>query len=439
LAERRPVGARRFSENFIIPIIKSRHSARTVQISHPHSSFSQLCRWACIWSGVREMDASAPAAKMAHDTAVWNEPIRARINPSSSRAKSSGGTALSRRTKEAPVQSPSEAAAEETGPCFESRTKAFLSTLSDPAFVIRKDGVIAEAFVPQNYEFTLIPSAVVGRSIRDLLPPQLGQQAMHYVEKACRTREAQTFTSQYLLPGRTREFQVKVTLCGKNELLAVVRDVSTQKLLEKEIVEITSREQTRLGQDLHDGLGQHLTGVTFLTRALENRLAAQSLPEAGNAAEIGKLVLQALSQTRNLARGLFPVELESSGLVAGLRELAGTVEKMFSISCKVDCDEDLVIHDQTIQIHLFRLAQEAVNNSVKHGKAKIVQISLKKVDEKYALSITDDGSGFATDAVKLKGLGLRIMNYRAQKIGGVLKVEPAKPCGTVVQCIFGHI
>jgi signal transduction histidine kinase len=377
---------------------------------------------------------------MGHDTAVWNEPIRARINPPTPRTRSSGGTTSARRQKEAPAEAPAaEKPIEETGPCLETRLKAFLSTLSDPAFVIRKDGVIAEAHVPQHYEFTLIPSAVVGRSIRDLLPPQLGQQAMHYVEKACRTRETQIFTSQYLLPGRTREFQVKVTLCGKNELLAIVRDVSTQKLLEKEVVEITSREQTRIGQDLHDGLGQHLTGVTFLTRALENRLAAQSLPEASNAAEIGKLVLQALSQTRNLARGLFPVELESSGLVMGLRELAGTVEKMFSISCKVECDEGLAIHDQTAQTHLFRLAQEAVNNSVKHGKAKIVQISLKKVDDKYVLTVTDDGSGFAVDAVKQKGLGLRIMNYRAQKVGGVLKVEPAKPQGTMVQCTFGQI
>jgi signal transduction histidine kinase len=379
-------------------------------------------------------------AQMGHDTAVWNEPIRARINPSSSRAKSSGGTSLTRRSKPPAAEPPAtEPGVEEAGPCFETRVKAFLSTLSDPAFVLRKDGIISEAYVPPHYEFSLIPSAVVGRSIRDLLPPQLGQQAMHYVEKASRTRETQTFTGQYLLPGRTREFQVKVTLCGKNELLAIVRDVSTQKLLEKEVLEITSREQTRIGQDLHDGLGQHLTGVTFLTRALENRLAAQSLPEAGNAAEIGKLVLQALSQTRNLARGLFPVELESSGLVTGLRELAGTVEKMFSISCKVQCEEDLAIHDQTVQTHLFRLAQEAVNNSVKHGKAKIVQISLKKADERYVLSITDDGSGFTAEAVKLKGLGLRIMNYRAQKVGGALRIEPAKPRGTVVECTFGHI
>ena len=126
-----------------------------------------------------------------------------------------------------------------------------------------------------------------------------------------------------------------------------------------------------------------------------------------------------------------------STLIAGLKELAGTVEKMFNISCKVECDEGVVVRDQTNQTHLFRLAQEAVNNSVKHGKAKIVQISLKKADDKYMLSVTDDGSGFSAEAVKLKGLGLRIMNYRAQKVGGVLDVEPASPRGTIVRCTFG--
>jgi signal transduction histidine kinase len=371
-------------------------------------------------------------------TAFWKGPGRSRAT-APARSKSSGTTHITKRTREAVVEAKDpEVNAEESGPCFESRVKAFLSTLSDPAFVLRKDGVIAEAYVPAHYEYPLNAAVVVGRSIRDLLPPQIGQQAMHYIEKACRTRETQTFTIQYLLPGRAREFQAKVTLCGPNQLLAIVRDVTTQKLLEKEVLEISNREQTRIGQDLHDGLGQHLTGITFLTRALENRLASQALPEASNAAEIGKLVLQALSQTRSLARGLFPVELEASGLVAGLRELAGTVEKMFDISCTVDCEEDVDVQDRSAQTHLFRLAQEAVNNSVKHGKAKKVQISLKSADDKYVLSISDDGAGLPADGPKLKGLGLRIMNYRAQKVGGTLEIDPVHPRGTLIRCTFGR-
>jgi len=321
----------------------------------------------------------------------------------------------------------------------EMRNRAFLTTLSDPAFFLRKDGVVIEAYLPPHSEFTLSPRALVGRSIRDLLPAQIGQQAMHYIEKACRTKEPQTFTSQYVFPNRTREFQARVTLCGPNELLAVVRDVSEQRLLERDVLEITNREQVRIGQDLHDGLGQHLTGITFLTRALEHRLRAVSLPEAEEAAEIGRLVLQALSQTRNLARGLFPVELEASGLSAALRELGTTVQGMFPVACKVTCDEQLEITDRGVQTHLFRLAQEAVNNSVKHGKAKHVEISLQKEGDKCVLSVSDDGVGFPEHTeVKLKGLGVRIMNFRAQKIGGELLVESRIPTGTIVKCTFSE-
>src|SRR3954469_2140337 len=330
-------------------------------------------------------------------SATWAGQSRARsgrnaaasVPAEAARTGATPGTTLLRRSEEsATYQDP--LSAEEALVKSEMRNRAFLSTLSDPAFFVRKDGVIMEAYLPPQSEFTLAPRAVVGRSVRDLLPPQIGQQAMHYIEKACRTKETQTFTSQYVFPGRTREFQAKVTLCGPNELLAIVRDVSEQRLLEKEVLEISSREQTRIGQDLHDGLGQHLTGITFLTRALENRLSAQALPEAEEAAEIGKLVLQALSQTRNLARGLFPVELESSGLAEGLRQLAATVESMFPVACKVTCDEQLEITDRGVQTHLFRLAQEAVNNSVKHGKAKHVEITLQKEGDKCVLSVSDD-------------------------------------------------
>jgi signal transduction histidine kinase len=268
----------------------------------------------------------------------------------------------------------------------------------------------------------------------ELLPIQLAQQAMYYLEKALRTGETQTFTCQYLLPGRVRDWQIRITRSGPGEVLALVRDVTDHKVLEKEIVEITNKVQARIGQDLHDGLGQHLTGITFLTRALENKLSAKSLPEAADAAEVGRLVIQALSQTRNLARGLFPVELESNGLIPAFRELATTVENLFSISCVLECDENLKVTNLAVATHLFRLAQEAINNSVKHGKAKRVVVRLHKADGKVVLAISDDGQGFPRKEIKLNGLGLRIMNYRSQKIGATLDIQPGERGGTVVTC-----
>ena len=177
-----------------------------------------------------------------------------------------------------------------------------------------------------------------------------------------------------------------------------------------------------------------------MSRALENKLAALSLPEAADAAEIGHLVLQVLSQTRNLARGVFPVELESSGLVQALMELAGTVEKLFKISCCFEGDGSIVLHDRHLANHLFRLAQEAINNSVKHGKAKMVVVGLKRDGEKIVLSIADDGVGFGAEEPKVSGLGLRIMYYRAQYIGAALEIQ-SRACGTpgaVITCTFSN-
>ncbi len=199
-------------------------------------------------------------------------------------------------------------------------------------------------------------------------------------------------------------------------------------------------EWMRLGQELHDSVGQLLSGVAFLSRALEKKLSTRGLPEASDAAEIGHLVFQALTQTRNLARGLFPIELEADGLVEALTEWAGTLEKLFGISCRVDAEADLVVGDQTVANHLFRLAQEAFNNSLKHGRATEVVVGLRPHTHGAELFIRDNGIGLPVQGTKSDGLGLRIMNYRAQKIRGRLSVEPTEGGGTLVRCIFsGHL
>ncbi len=210
--------------------------------------------------------------------------------------------------------------------------------------------------------------------------------------------------------------------------------------LDEVVFEISSRERLRLGQDLHDSVGQLLSSVNFLSRALENKLSALSLPEAADAAEIGQIVSKALMQTRNLARGLFPIELQVDGLIEALAELAGTLEKLFGISCRVEADVDLVVSDQTVANHLFRLTQEAFNNSVKHGRATEVVVGLRPHMHGVELFVRDNGIGMPVQGPTGEGLGLRIMNYRARKIGGRLSIEPSENGGTLVRCIFsGHL
>src|SRR5687767_12126824 len=198
--------------------------------------------------------------------------------------------------------------------------RALLTVVCDWLFIVNADGIIVECHPPPESDGPAIAKTFVGRKVIELLPMQIAQQARYHLEKTLRTGQTQTFTSQFILRGRECQFQVRVALCAPGQVIALVRDVTERHLREKEILEISNREQLRLGQDLHDGLGQHLTGITFLTRALENKLSARGIPEADEIGEIGKLVMQALSQTRNLARGLFPVEL-ANGMVQALKEI----------------------------------------------------------------------------------------------------------------------
>ncbi|MFM1770718.1 MAG: hypothetical protein RJA22_3247 [Verrucomicrobiota bacterium] len=313
---------------------------------------------------------------------------------------------------------------------------ALLSTVSDLIFEVRKDGQVLSFHAPSDNEFLLSEETVVGQRVMDLLPTQLGRLAMHYLEKTYRTGQPQKFSCQYPLPGRLRHFEARLALGGSGHAVVVVRDVTDRETLEKEVVESSNRVQMRIGQDIHDGLGQHLTGISFLSRALEKNLAAQGLPEAAEAGEISKLVIEALAQTRNLARGLFPVEVESDSLMPSLRDLARTVEQLFNISCAVEAEEGVSLHNRAASTHLFRLAQEAVNNAVKHGKANRVVIRLERAGDQMALRVIDDGIGLPPEGLKRNGLGLRIMTYRAQKVGGALDLSPGDCGGTVVTCTF---
>jgi len=318
---------------------------------------------------------------------------------------------------------------------LQGKCQALLACLPDMMFRIRKDGTVLEFKAGADASLLLTESMVIGKTLKELLPASLASEATQAVVQAIRTRKVQSFTTQYLLPDEVRDFEARASACSDDEVVAVVRDITDRKRLEREILEVSHREQQRIGQDLHDSLGQHLTGITFLAKVLERKLTGKSPEEAKEAAEIGRLIMQALAQTRNLARGLFPVELEQNGVVAALVELASSVERMCKIRCTFKTDDRIEVQDNVLATHVFRIAQEATNNSVKHGKPKHIEISLTTVNDHLVLSVTDDGTGFSHSA-KMDGLGLRIMNYRARRIGGTLEVTTPERGGTRVSCSF---
>jgi len=205
--------------------------------------------------------------------------------------------------------------------------------------------------------------------------------------------------------------------------------------LERKVLEISDEERRRIGHDLHDGLGQHLTGISLLSASLAQRIEAGSTDTAKDAEKISQLVAQTIGWTRDLARGLSPVTLESDGLLAALEELAGNAQSLLGIACSWRCEGSEPHLDRQSALHIFRIVQEAVSNSVKHGKAKAVQISLVVHGHVLTAKVIDDGCGLSAKTRANPGLGLRIMNYRARMVGAVLSVDRIGPAGgTVMTC-----
>jgi two-component system, LuxR family, sensor kinase FixL len=216
--------------------------------------------------------------------------------------------------------------------------------------------------------------------------------------------------------------------------VSVLRDITETRRLERELVEISEREQRRIGRDLHDGLGQQLTGLAFMMRGLERKLQDIDEDAARAAMSIAELVNDTKSQARVLARGLVTVDLAGTGIVRALEDLAANTEQIYAIPCKADCHIDTPLWDETVATHLYRICQEAVNNAIKHSSATHVNIELNQDGHQLLLAVRDNGTGIASTAPIDGGMGLRIMAFRAQMINATLNIRPRVQGGTLVLC-----
>jgi signal transduction histidine kinase len=215
---------------------------------------------------------------------------------------------------------------------------------------------------------------------------------------------------------------------------ALVREIAERQRLEEEILKVSEREQRRIGHELHDSLCQHLTGTALAGQVLGERLAAKSLPEAADAGKVVELVEEGITLARNLARGLYPVEMEAEGLMAAFQDLADNITKGARVRCVFEHDAPVLIHDDAAATHLYRIAQEAVRNALQHGKPKRIGITLSERNGLLTLTVEDDGVGVPETAQKSGGLGIRIMAHRAAMIRGSFAIEPAPTGGTIVTC-----
>ena len=219
---------------------------------------------------------------------------------------------------------------------------------------------------------------------------------------------------------------------------ALEREMAERRRLDQEIAQVADRERRRLGQDLHDRLGQHLTGTALAAQVLKEKLAARSAPEVGEAEKLVRYVDEGIDLTRSLARGFFSPELDAEGLTVALQHLAENVSERFRIKCVIDGDESIRIHDRTIANQIYRIAQEAVTNSIKHGAARQVDIRLVKDGPDLCLTIVDDGIGFPDPPLKSEGLGLRLMQHGAAMTGATFDVRRNGKRGTIATFRVKH-
>ena len=281
-------------------------------------------------------------------------------------------------------------------------------------------------------------------NIRQLVPEGRRDETLTLIKRLKEGAAIQSFETQRIAQdGHILDIWLTITTLTNDcatpiAITTTERDITERKRLEKEISEIPMREREQIGREMHDNLGQILTGIAVKSKSLEQKLRHKSLEESADATEICQLANNLIAQTRRLAKILYPVDLKIGGIAAALRMLASNVESLFKISCQVKCKNNPPIQDPVTATHLYRIAQEAVTNAAKHGKAKKVSIELTSGEEKSVLKVKNDGRSFMEVPAQKAGLGLKIMDYRARSIGASLDIRKGRNGGTVVTCLFPH-
>jgi signal transduction histidine kinase len=237
-----------------------------------------------------------------------------------------------------------------------------------------------------------------------------------------------------LLLTRLRQLHSGLEERVRERTVALTEEIRERERLERVLLDVGEAERRRIGRDLHDSLGQFLTGTALAGQVLKEKLATRSAPEEADAARIVELVEEAIEVARGFSRGLDPAQLEGGGLADGLRQLASRTGHVSSVPCECEVEGAVEVADTAAATHLYRIAQEAITNALKHGQARRVSVRLFQRDGRVVLAVQDDGRGIAEPARRGEGMGLRIMAHRAAVMGGTFQIRAVTPHGTSVIC-----
>jgi len=318
--------------------------------------------------------------------------------------------------------------------------RAILDTAVDAIIGIDTYGIIDEFNPAAERMFGYPACELLGTNTKALMPVPHRDHHDDYLARHRETGEAKIIGTGREVSARRKdgsEFPVHLSVSEVDHCqhyMAFIHDLSPRKALENELLSITEQAQRDFGQNLHDDIGQEMIALTLKAETLQERLLRSGQREGTLAKSLVAGLDRIHGKIRMLARGLIPVPVDAKGLALALQELTSEVSRTYDIICIFSSEDTVTVTNPSVANHLYRIAQEAINNAIQHGQARHIRVSLHMQGNDLNLKIEDSGTGIAGNAAGKPGMGLRIMQHRCGIIGGTLKIGPGKPHGTLVAC-----
>lgn len=321
------------------------------------------------------------------------------------------------------------------------KLKAILDAAADAIITINHKGVIAAVNPATLKMFGYADQELIGQNVSILMPEPYQSEHDQYLANYLRTGEAKIIGSGRELAARHKDgrvFPIELTVTEFQDgvgpmFVGMIHDISERKRTEEHLAEASVHERHRIARELHDGLGGQMTGIALLLKAMQTKAHREGDATAKDIDELARYISEAHAQLRAISSGLAPVEMIPEGLCKALGSLADKTNASDSIRCRFSGDSAEVT-DPTVALHLYRIAQEAVSNAIRHGQPDEITIQLEQDQHFTTLTISNDGRSIQHHPDTCDGMGIRTMKHRADQIKGDLRVAPAEGGGTVVIC-----
>lgn len=316
----------------------------------------------------------------------------------------------------------------------EARNRALLEAHPDVIFRIDSEGRYLDLSVSPNTPFPFTREDVVGKHVTDLFDEDFAREHQRHARKAIATGEVQLWQRRMALPHGDVDLEARFVRSGEDEAVVTVRDVTERLAMQREIVAAQERERRRIGHDLHDGLGQELTGLSLALEVLAQKLAAEGSTHLQIVQNLKGMSQELISATRRIAVSLSPAFGYERALAEALESLASEVRTHSNVNCRAEYPSNVHRHDIEVETNLYRIAQEGVTNALKHGQARNVELRYSCDGKTIRLEVLDDGVGIVSESGGTEGMGLRSMQYRAQMIDGTFECGARAAGGTHLIC-----